>query len=109
MLSIHEEAGGKLVDFEGYKLPVQYASQGIVAETLWCRSKASIFDVSHMGQVHIHGADTAKFLEMCTPTDVQGISAVRTASTVPGFHGLVLPCAGRGTLLSASERDRRHH
>ncbi len=77
MLSIHQEAGGKMVDFEGYMLPVQYASQGIVAETGWCRSRASIFDVSHMGQVHLRGADTAKFLELCTPTDVQGIATVR--------------------------------
>jgi glycine cleavage system aminomethyltransferase T len=88
MLAIHEEAGGKIVDFEGYKLPVHYASQGIMSETHWCRSKASIFDVSHMGQIHLRGADTAKFLELCTPTDVQGIQTVSHAVLVLPFSAM---------------------
>ncbi len=105
MLPIHEEAGGKLVEFEGYKLPIHYASQGIVAETLWCRSKASIFDVSHMGQVHIRGADTAKFLELCTPTDVRGIPAVCGVlfGSLCSAHSCAVASAGGRPLLTAAQ------
>ena len=45
------EAGGKFVDFAGYQLPLQFAGRGFMAEHLWCRSKAALFDVSHMCQV----------------------------------------------------------
>ena len=54
LYSLHKELGGDMVPFAGYELPVLYKSDngGVMKEHLWCRSdnKASLFDVSHMGQ-----------------------------------------------------------
>jgi aminomethyltransferase len=67
--SWHRERGGRMVPFAGYEMPVQY--EGIIAEHLWTRKNAGLFDVSHMGQLFIHGrgADTA--LEHLMPGDFQ--------------------------------------
>jgi aminomethyltransferase len=55
---LHKELGGDMVPFAGYELPVLYKGEngGVLKEHLWCRSdgKASLFDVSHMGQVRIN-------------------------------------------------------
>lgn len=52
---LHKEIGGDMVPFAGYELPVLYKGEngGVMKEHLWCREdgKASMFDVSHMGQV----------------------------------------------------------
>ena len=53
---LHKELGGDMVPFAGYELPVLYKggeNGGVMKEHLWCRAdgKASLFDVSHMGQV----------------------------------------------------------
>ncbi len=63
--SLHTELGGRLVDFAGWELPIQY--EGVVAEHNWCRTSASLFDVSHMGVVELHGEDVAASLERLTP------------------------------------------
>lgn len=55
LFDLHKELGGDMVPFAGYELPVLYKGEngGVMKEHLWCRSdgKASLFDVSHMGQV----------------------------------------------------------
>ena len=52
---LHKDLGGDMVPFAGYELPVLYKGEngGVMKEHLWCRAegKASMFDVSHMGQV----------------------------------------------------------
>jgi aminomethyltransferase len=54
---LHKELGGDMVPFAGYELPVLYKGEngGVMKEHLWCRAdgKASLFDVSHMGQVSL--------------------------------------------------------
>ncbi|MEM9755855.1 MAG: glycine cleavage system aminomethyltransferase GcvT, partial [Pseudomonadota bacterium] len=50
--ALHAELGAKFAPFAGWKMPVQYTA-GIMAEHAWCREKAGLFDVSHMGQVHV--------------------------------------------------------
>jgi aminomethyltransferase len=65
---LHAELGAKFVPFAGWQMPVQYAA-GVMAEHNWCRDKAGLFDVSHMGQVLLPlGADAA--LEALVPVDV---------------------------------------
>ncbi|ABQ13850.1 glycine cleavage system aminomethyltransferase GcvT [Dichelobacter nodosus] len=64
----HRAKGAKMVEFTGYEMPVQY-SEGIIKEHLWTRSHASLFDVSHMGQILIRGADVAEKLERIMPMD----------------------------------------
>ena len=51
----HRARGGRMVEFAGYWMPVQF--EGIIAEHLWTRSHAGLFDVSHMGQLVLSGAD----------------------------------------------------
>ena len=69
----HKSLGAKFVAFAGYQMPVQYTS-GIVEEHKLTRSKAGLFDVSHMGQLFIEGSsDLIKELEKIIPTDLKNI------------------------------------
>lgn len=66
---IHRNQGAKMVEFAGYDMPVQYLD-GMLKEHEWTRSgNVGIFDVSHMGQFFIEGAEVVKFLSHITPTD----------------------------------------
>jgi len=67
----HRARGGRMVDFAGYWLPVQY--DGIMAEHLWTRESAGLFDVSHMGQLKLNGPDAAAELERLLPGDILGL------------------------------------
>ncbi|QCP03880.1 glycine cleavage system aminomethyltransferase GcvT [Salinivibrio kushneri] len=66
---LHLDMGAKMVPFAGYDMPVQYPL-GVRKEHLHCREHAGLFDVSHMGQIRLHGADAAKALEALVPVDV---------------------------------------
>jgi aminomethyltransferase len=72
--ALHLELGGKMVPFAGYDMPVQYPA-GILKEHLHTRENAGLFDVSHMGQAFLSGADPARALERLTPADVIGLNA----------------------------------
>jgi aminomethyltransferase len=78
LFDLHKELGGDMVPFAGYELPVLYKGEngGVMKEHLWCRSdgKASLFDVSHMGQIRWHGKDRAKFLETLVVGDIAGLA-----------------------------------
>ena len=72
MHPLHLEHGAKIVPFAGYEMPVNYPD-GIIAEHLHTRRFAGLFDVSHMGQIHIRGGsgdDTAAALESLIPADI---------------------------------------
>lgn len=59
------KAGGKMVDFHGWMLPIQF--EGIIAEHDAVRKNAGLFDVSHMGEIWFEGKDAYKFLQtVCT-------------------------------------------
>jgi len=64
----HRERGGRMVEFAGYWMPVQY--EGIIAEHLWTRESAGLFDVSHMGQLHLSGEGVEAALEAVLPIDL---------------------------------------
>ncbi len=66
--ALHLELGARMVPFAGYAMPVQYPA-GILAEHRHCRSGAALFDVSHMGQLQLRGADAAAALETLAPQD----------------------------------------
>ena len=70
-----------MVPFAGYEMPVQY-SAGILAEHYHTRAKASIFDVSHMGQVALRGDDPAAALETLVPGDIAGLAGGRMRYTM---------------------------
>ena len=67
--SWHRSKGARMVPFAGYEMPVQY--EGIIAEHLWTRTNAGLFDVSHMGQVLVHGADVDAALETLLPGELR--------------------------------------
>jgi aminomethyltransferase len=67
--SWHRSKGARMVPFAGYEMPVQY--EGIIAEHLWTRENAGLFDVSHMGQLFIHGRGVDAALERLLPADLQ--------------------------------------
>ncbi|RRV08340.1 glycine cleavage system aminomethyltransferase GcvT [Pseudomonas sp. v388] len=67
--ALHRELGAKMVPFAGYDMPVQYPA-GVMKEHLHTRSQAGLFDVSHMGQIRLTGADAAKALETLVPVDI---------------------------------------
>ncbi len=73
LYALHLELGGKMVPFAGYDMPVQYPA-GILKEHLHTRAQAGLFDVSHMGQAFLSGADPATALERLTPADVKGLA-----------------------------------
>ncbi|MBU8932532.1 MAG: glycine cleavage system aminomethyltransferase GcvT [candidate division Zixibacteria bacterium] len=64
----HIAAGAKMVDFAGYRLPIQY--QGITAEHLAVRNNVGLFDLSHMGEFEVSGPRSLDFLQKVTTNDV---------------------------------------
>lgn len=70
--ALHVELGGRMVPFAGYQMPVQYPL-GILKEHLHTRDQASLFDVSHMGQVRLTGDNVAAALERIVPVDILGL------------------------------------
>jgi aminomethyltransferase len=64
----HRARGARMVAFAGYDMPIQY--EGIIAEHRWTRESAGLFDVSHMGQLLIAGAEAEKGLESLLPADL---------------------------------------
>jgi aminomethyltransferase len=67
----HRARGGRMVPFAGYEMPVQY--EGIMAEHLWVREHAGLFDVSHMGQLFLSGDGLDAALEALIPADVVSV------------------------------------
>src|SRR3989344_9538976 len=68
----HVRAGGRMVDFGGWELPVQYT--GVMDEHTTCRTAAGLFDVSHMGEVFAEGSDAELFLNYLVTNDVRKIA-----------------------------------
>jgi aminomethyltransferase len=64
----HRARGGRMVEFAGYWMPAQY--DGIIAEHLWTRSHAGLFDVSHMGQLLLSGENLDAAVEAVLPIDL---------------------------------------
>ena len=80
----HRAAGARMVEFAGYLMPVQYTVEGggIIAEHLWTRENAGLFDVSHMGQLTVSGPDhdmsaAAAALEALLPGDIAALKPGR--------------------------------
>ena len=71
----HRARGARMVAFAGYHMPIQY--EGIIAEHLWTRDNAGLFDVSHMGQLMISGDGAAEALEALVPGDISALGVGR--------------------------------
>ncbi|HAU36143.1 MAG TPA: hypothetical protein DCX07_00315, partial [Phycisphaerales bacterium] len=71
----HERLGGRIVDFHGWLLPVQY--EGILAEHAHCRRSVVVFDTCHMGQIAIRGAEAAGELSRLLTQDAAALPVGR--------------------------------
>ena len=71
----HRARGARMVEFAGYHMPIQY--EGIMAEHLWTRENAGLFDVSHMGQLQLFGEGAAEALEALVPGDISALKPGR--------------------------------
>ncbi len=68
----HRALGARLVEFGGWEMPVQYSS--ILSEHQAVRTKAGLFDVSHMGEFKVEGQDALAFLQYLVPNDVSRLA-----------------------------------
>lgn len=82
LYDLHQKHGGKLVDFAGFLLPVQYSDLSVSASHLFTRSDASIFDVSHMLQTNVRGKDCISWFESICPVDLKGMPSGTGSLTV---------------------------
>jgi len=73
--ALHRRLGARMVSFAGYAMPIQY--DGIIAEHLWTRAHAGLFDVSHMGQLLVDGGGAADWLETLAPGDFKALQPHR--------------------------------
>lgn len=84
----HVELGGKMVPFAGWELPVQYKA-GIIAEHHAVRQAAGLFDVSHMGEVIVQGAEALALLQSLTCNDISVLENGRAQ-----YNALTTPQGG---------------
>lgn len=73
----HVECGGRLIDFGGWELPVQYTG-GILSEHKMVRQRAGLFDVSHMGEIIVQGQGAKRFIQSLITNDIDRIAAGET-------------------------------
>jgi aminomethyltransferase len=89
LYSAHQKLGGKLIEFGGWEMPVQYTS--IMDEHLAVRNAAGIFDISHMGEVTVSGAGAGDFLNHVLTNDIRKLA--------PGHGQYTLLCNERGGVV----------
>ena len=82
LFAAHQTLGGKLVEFGGWEMPVQYTS--ITDEHLAVRNAAGIFDISHMGEVTVSGSGAAAFLNSVLTNDIRKLAPGEGQYTLMG-------------------------
>ena len=86
----HRALGGKMVDFGGWDMPVQYPT-GVIEEHMATRTRAGLFDVSHMGEIWVEGPDSIAFVNSITSNDVTKlVDGQAHYSTLPNADGGVV-------------------
>src|SRR4029078_12390749 len=80
----HRASGARMVPFGGWDMPVEYS--GIVAEHMAVRTRAGLFDVSHMGEIEIAGKDALAAVQRISPTDASKLRAGQAQ-----YSGLLTP------------------
>ncbi len=89
LYEVHNARKAKMVNFNGWDLPVQY--QGIIEEVKATRQRASLFDVSHMGEIKIEDSESEEFLQRLLTNDVSKLS--------PGKAQYTLLCNNNGGIV----------
>ncbi len=81
---LHKNQGGKMIEFFGWEMPVEF--KGVIEEHLAVRTRAGLFDVSHMGEILVTGRDALSFVQHLTPNDAARLAPGQvqyTALTTP--------------------------
>src|SRR5665213_1267373 len=68
----HRQSGAKMVDFGGWDMPVEYA--GLIAEHMAVRTRVSLFDVSHMGEIQLRGPEALEAVQLVSMNDASTLS-----------------------------------
>ncbi|MGX7244148.1 glycine cleavage system aminomethyltransferase GcvT [Enterococcus quebecensis] len=109
----HLTAGGKMVSFAGYTLPVQYKDSGVIKEHLAVRNQVGLFDVSHMGEVVYEGKDALANLQYLLTNDFSNLEIGRVRYTLMCNENggviddlLVYKCAEEKYLLVINAANR---
>src|SRR4029078_12630023 len=89
LFEIHQRLGGKLIEFGGWEMPVQYTS--IVDEHLTVRKAAGLFELSHMGEIFVSGPGAESFLNQTLTNEVRKL--------VPGQGEYTIYCNERGGVI----------
>src|SRR5829696_1732729 len=89
LFTTHQKLGGKLIEFGGWEMPVQYSS--IMDEHLAVRKAAGLFDISHMGEVRVQGPTAGAFLNHLLTNDINKLK--------PGQAQYTLMCNERGGVI----------
>src|SRR5436305_15255349 len=89
LFAAHQRLGGKLIEFGGWEMPVQYSS--IIDEHLAVRKAAGLFDISHMGEVRVQGSGAAAFLNHLLTNDINKLAV--------GQGQYTLMCNERGGVI----------
>ncbi|OUM88248.1 MAG: glycine cleavage system protein T [Bacillus thermozeamaize] len=79
LFSLYERYGGKVVDFHGWSLPVQFS--GILKEHQAVRTRAGLFDVSHMGRLEVRGPGALSLLNHLVTNQLEGLAVNRSCYT----------------------------
>ena len=101
--AIHKKLGGKMIEFFGWEMPVEYS--GLIDEHLAVRNRAGLFDVSHMGEISIRGKQALDLVQFLTPNDASRLVPNRTqysALTTPKgtfVDDLLVYCLEEGSYL----------
>ncbi len=89
LFAAHQRLGGKLIEFGGWEMPVQYSS--ITEEHLAVRQAAGLFDISHMGEVWVEGPQAEAFLNQVLTNDLRKLA--------PGQGQYTLMCNEQGGVI----------
>ena len=79
---VHKDHHAKMGPFAGYTMPISYAEKGIIEEHHHVREKAGLFDISHMGQVHITGSQVDAYMDMLVPIACSALKKGESKYTV---------------------------
>eukprot|EP01116_Phalansterium_solitarium_P020500 TRINITY_DN6079_c0_g1_i1.p2 TRINITY_DN6079_c0_g1~~TRINITY_DN6079_c0_g1_i1.p2 ORF type:complete len:407 (-),score=161.47 TRINITY_DN6079_c0_g1_i1:322-1542(-) len=82
LYDLHLELGGKMVEFCGWQMPIEYSSEGIAQSHVHTRTQAGLFDVSHMAQLRLTGKDRTKFVEGIVVGDIHELPVDHAKLTV---------------------------
>jgi aminomethyltransferase len=103
--AVHEDRGAGFTDFGGWEMPVEFDS--IRAEHTAVREAAGVFDVSHMGEIHVEGPDAETLMQRLTTNDVSALGAGDSQySCITDEEGVILDDTVVYRLPSGDDPDR---